>query len=391
MIGSNLWVMDEFTVRRLVVAPHRRADALPKPSPAPAAARDTPYAVVGGVAIISLTGVLTKYSDVYARIFGGTSTKDTLGIFQDALKDSRVSAVLYYVDSPGGEVDGTSDLAEAIAASDKPVFAYISDCGASGAYWIASQCDKIYANTTASIGCIGVYRVLADTSKLYEQAGVSIKLVKAGAFKGVGEDGIAITDPQLADQQREVDEVYDVFVQAIADGRDMSLKDATAIATGQTWIASKAEELGLIDGIATFDDVLSKLTGNEMSKASVTTRTTKKTNVGMRTASKVSTQAVDPVKSAQEKAFAAAFAIGFNNGFNEAVAGERRRFAGIVKICDGDAAFALAQFRNGNDEATAATEFRAAKIAAVDLNSRSSPAMAKFVAAVTLPPRTKAK
>jgi signal peptide peptidase SppA len=229
-------------------------------------AEPAPYEVVNGVAIMQLCGPLMKYDDIFTQMFGGSSTLSAQQNIQAALLDSKVTATLLIIDSPGGEVSGTGDLAETIANSTKPVIAYISDKCASGAYWAASQADYVFCNSTASVGSIGVYCVWEDTSQAYADAGVKVTLIKAGDFKGTGADGVPISDDQIAEEQREVNEIYEMFVDAVANGRSMTNSQAKQLATGQSWIASKAKDLGLVDGIASLDDVFGMLSGGQMAQ-----------------------------------------------------------------------------------------------------------------------------
>lgn len=385
---GKIWAMEQAALSALADAPPPPTPpaateaCLPAPARVGEAADTRPYAVSDGVAIIPLVGVLTKYEDLFSWLYGGTSTQRTLAIFEAAVADEQVRAVLFYVDSPGGYIDGVATLAEAIADAAKPVWAYVSDNAHSAAYWIASQCDRIYANTTAGVGSIGVYRLLDDTSKLFEEAGVKRRIVKAGEFKGVGEDGVEITDPQLADQQREVDAVYDVFVDAVASGRGLDRDDALSVATGQSWIAGKAQELNLIDGVASIDDVLSLMTGDEVAKANVTaaTQTTPtaatsaeqpKPAQSAQAATQANQPDADPVIEPTPPATPAqaeAAVADDESETDEAKAAkvrdataraERQRLADIMEVCDDDAAFANEQFIKGADKAAAAIAYNA--------------------------------
>ena len=105
-----------------------------------------PYRVQNKVAILSLAGILTKGVTFITRWFGGTSTRAFGADFFAALEDPGVSVILIYVDSPGGEVSGTAELAHQIAASrgKKDIVAYSDGLIASAAYWIAAAADRIY-------------------------------------------------------------------------------------------------------------------------------------------------------------------------------------------------------------------------------------------------------
>lgn len=222
-----------------------------------------------GVAVIDLSGPLTKYETSFQSFFGGTSTVRARATLRDAARDPRVHAILLRIDSPGGTVAGTSDLAEAIKAADarKPVHAYIEDLGASAAYWLASQARRVSANTSAEVGSIGVFAVLEDTSGAYAKEGVKVHVVKAGAFKGLGVPGTAITDAQLSEVQRQVDAIGDIFVTAIASGRQLPLKRVKELADGRVHIAQAAKDLGLIDEVGTLESAVAHAASGETKRA----------------------------------------------------------------------------------------------------------------------------
>jgi signal peptide peptidase SppA len=217
---------------------------------------------VGGVAIVEVAGTLTKYGDLWDMLFGtGSAMLDIGAAVREAAGDDSVSSILLRVDSPGGTVAGTADLAAEVAAANlvKPVTAYIEDLGASAAYWISSQAGKVYSNKTAIVGAIGTYATLTDTSELAGKLGVKIHVIKAGDYKGTGVPGSEVTDAQLEDQQRIINSLNSHFVGGVARGRRMSAAAAEKLADGRVHVGSEAESLGLTDGVKSFGDVLAGL------------------------------------------------------------------------------------------------------------------------------------
>jgi signal peptide peptidase SppA len=168
------------------------------------------------VSIIDLVGPLTKYRNLFSMLFGGTAMTQAAAEVRAAAQDDRVGNIVLYVDSPGGTVAGVDELAQAIydARQIKPVIGYISDLGASGAYYAVSQATKVYANRGAFVGSIGVYSVVTDFSKAFAAEGVRVDVIRAGALKGSGVPGTEVTDAQRAQVQRIVDASYELFVGA---------------------------------------------------------------------------------------------------------------------------------------------------------------------------------
>ena len=212
------------------------------------------YTVSNGVAVIDLSGPLMKVDSK----FGGTNTVRARGAIRQAVADPNVSSILLHVDSPGGSVAGTAELAADVKAADalKPVHAHIDDLGASAAYWIASQARKVTANAMAMVGSIGTLLVLEDTSQVMDAAGIKVHVLSTGPFKGAGADGAPITPEQLAYMQSLVDGMNAGFLAAVGDGRQMDKKALAAVSDGRVWLAKEAKSLGLIDAVDSMDAVV---------------------------------------------------------------------------------------------------------------------------------------
>ena len=118
--------------------------------------------------------------------------------------DASVQAVVLWVDSPGGEVAGTSAVAEAVwrLRQVKPVVAYVPAKMGSCAYWIGSQARSVVVDTTAVVGAIGTYWAVEDQSGLYERMGVKMRVVRDGQYKGLAHPGTEVTAEQLEEVQR---------------------------------------------------------------------------------------------------------------------------------------------------------------------------------------------
>lgn len=219
------------------------------------------YAMRGSVAIIDLSGPLTKYSSSFQAMFGGSSTMEARRSLRKAQADEAVTAIALRIDSPGGTVDGIADLVDEIGAvsASKPVWAFVEDLGASAAYWVACACDRIVANRTAMVGSIGVFSVLEDSSAQAELVGIKVHVVRTGPLKGAGVAGTPITPETLADSQRVVDAVFASFAGDVGKSRELAGERLDAVSTGQVWIAKEAKRLGLVDAIDTFDSTITKL------------------------------------------------------------------------------------------------------------------------------------
>jgi signal peptide peptidase SppA len=211
---------------------------------------------------------MTKKESSASYLFGGTSTVRTRQLLRAAAKDDDVKVILLHIDSPGGQVSGTAELADDVreAGIKKPVVAFIDDLGASAAYWVASQAGHIMVNKMGSVGSIGVFSAVQDSSQMAAAAGVKVHLITTGKYKGAGQPGVHISDAQLAEWQKQVDSIYDEFKSAVATGRALSDDAVSELADGRIFRAEEAKTLGLIDAVGSLDDLLVQLDTNLAAK-----------------------------------------------------------------------------------------------------------------------------
>jgi len=239
---------------------------------------DAPVTKIGAggdkIAIVELSGPLMKQ---VSSLSGGTSTVQARAQIHRAARDDSVAAIVLRIDSPGGTVSGTQDLADEVAAAAKrkPVVAYIEDLGASAAYWIASQASKVYAaNKTTLVGSIGTYAVLYDMSARAAMLGVKVHVIRAGDHKGAGTPGTEITPEQLARWQTIVGSLNEQFLQGVAQGRKLPLARVQQLATGDVHVGEAAQALGLIDGVQSFDATLAQLIPKKSTKGKAMSEST---------------------------------------------------------------------------------------------------------------------
>ncbi len=210
-----------------------------------------------GVAVIEMEGPMMKG---YSK-FGGTNTLAVRVALRAAAEDPDVTGIMLHIDSPGGHVAGTAEVADEVrnVKKAKPVFAHIDDLGASAAFWVASACDSISINQMGKTGSIGTVAVVEDSSKMYEAAGVTVHVISTGAFKGAFNPGAPVTAEHLAYLQEMIDGINQFFLAAVQKGRGMSATKLAAIADGRVFSAAKALELGLVDAVQPFDKALAEV------------------------------------------------------------------------------------------------------------------------------------
>ncbi|MEQ8409119.1 MAG: S49 family peptidase [Gammaproteobacteria bacterium] len=251
--------MDLVATRLQAYARHIEANGI-EAGPAEDAQRDGyPIHVTGGVAVIPLMGPMIRRAGPFAMMFGIVGTDMVRAMVETALADEEIHTILLRVDSPGGSVSGLAELADSIHSAEKPVIAQIEGMAASAAYYIASQCDKVYLGRSDLVGSIGARLMLYDYSIMYEEAGVKAIPIDTGEFKSAGAVGTEITEEHQADFQRIVDFYFDDFVQAVMRGRDLTDEQVRAVGDGRMYTPKESMAAGLVDGIATIDQTLSSL------------------------------------------------------------------------------------------------------------------------------------
>lgn len=254
------WAITEEAMQRMATIaaeqdPEKRRSAMQAILGPKRAVDAQPYDVVDGIALVEVSGVISK------RPYWGDSAGATLTIrknIQAALDDAAVEAILLQVDSPGGTVDGTAELAEFVfqARESKPVFAYADGLMCSAAYWIGSAAQQVFAPATAQVGSIGVLMAHMDISRLLEDWGVKITFLHAGEDKVLGNYAEPLSDKARAYFQSRLDEIYGLFLDAVAKHRGVSRGQAADMAEGRVFHGREAMRLGLVDAIMNLDQAV---------------------------------------------------------------------------------------------------------------------------------------
>ncbi len=201
--------------------------------------------VEDGIGVISISGPMLRRPDLFSiLIFGATDTEEIARAIREATERDDVQAIFLDIDSPGGTVNGTPELAQAVAdaSREKYVYAFTSGQMCSAAYWVASQCDAIYASPSARVGSIGVILPVVDSSEAYRNEGLKIEVFAAGKFKSAGTPGTSLTDEQREWLQTDVNEIAADFKSAVlSKGR----KIPDEAMEGQTFSARNAQRFNL--------------------------------------------------------------------------------------------------------------------------------------------------
>jgi signal peptide peptidase SppA len=171
-----------------------RGGFLPKQEP-----QNSLLSIEDGIGVVAIEGPILRKPDLFAKVFyGATSSEEIADALQEIAGRDDIRAVLLNIDSPGGTVAGTPELANAVAALDKkkPVYAFSSGLMCSAAYWVASQARAIYATPSAQVGSIGVVQAVVDNSAALDRNGIKVEVFSVGKYKAMGAPGTPLTDDQ---------------------------------------------------------------------------------------------------------------------------------------------------------------------------------------------------
>jgi ClpP class serine protease len=214
----------------------------------------------GSVAVIPVVGPLIRHADAFSEISGASSYARVRKDFQAALDSVSVASILFSIDSPGGEVNGCFELADAIYAARalKPIRAYVGGTGASAAYALASACERITCAATAELGSIGVRAGYLDASRAMTAAGLKewIFVSSQSPHKNF--------DPNVEDDRTRLQVVLDdlaaVFVESVARNRGVSAETVLAdFGAGDVMVGARAVAAGLADELGDFESVIAEM------------------------------------------------------------------------------------------------------------------------------------
>jgi protease-4 len=188
------------------------------------------------------------------------SPQPVVGQLKKFADDSSIKAIILHVNSPGGGVAASEEIYREVKRireeKKKRVVVSIETVGASGAYYIASASNKIYADQGSIVGSIGVIAEWVNYGDLLKWAKLKNIVFKTGEFKDTGNPARDLTPAEQAYMQSLIDNMFGQFVQAVADGRSMKFDDVKAIANGKVWTGKEALDMKLIDNIGDFEEVV---------------------------------------------------------------------------------------------------------------------------------------
>jgi len=224
------------------------------------------YDVVSGVAVIEVHGTLVERLGTRRPHSGMTGYDGILENVRSALTDPEVAAVVLLIDSPGGEVAGCLDVADAIYSGrgTKPIWAILDESAYSAAYVIASAADRIYVPRTGGVGSIGITCAHVDFSKALTSAGLEVTLIPYGGRQpnGNGNSENPLSNDELENLQADIAVTDKRLVDTVARNRRLTTQKIRDMQAG-TYLGAEGVKQGLADFVmspeAAFNKFLEKL------------------------------------------------------------------------------------------------------------------------------------
>lgn len=225
-------------------------------------AQQKPYVTPLGTAVIQTTGVLGLGLTKFEKLTGGVDMAEVGDVIDEMLANPAVKRIAFQINSPGGTVLGTPELADKVYNIPLPTMSYARELIASGAYYWGSQADQLLAAPSAYVGSIGVIMVDESYAEYYNQIGLKMEIFRAGKFKAANIAGEGYTDEMRMLEQERILAMHEQFKQTVL--RTRSFADRADM-EGQVYPGAVAAEKGLVTGLAnTFEEALAMFEGSDV-------------------------------------------------------------------------------------------------------------------------------
>ncbi len=207
------------------------------------------------IALIPISGMITLNGNTgffMASISGASIVEQIRG----ANEDPKVKAIVLEINSPGGTVMGSKVVVDAVKDVEKPIISVITESGTSGAYWVASQTDAIFADELSYVGSIGVMASYLEYDGLLDDYNVTYRRLVTGDYKDMNSPYREMTEEEEELIMERLEGVHNFFVDDVASGRNMSAEEVEDLATGIFYFGMDCVDNGLIDYIGDKEDAI---------------------------------------------------------------------------------------------------------------------------------------
>ena len=211
----------------------------------------------GNIAVVPIKGMIAT-SDSSSLLAGkATDSSKIVSLIKKINESKEIKAILLEIDSPGGSPVASEEIADALKKLNKPKIAVIRETGASGAYWIATSADKIFASKMSITGSIGVTASSLEFAGLLKDYNVTYRRLISGKYKDAGSPYRSLTNEEKDLYQNILDKIREEFIITVAKNRNLSEDKVRELATGFVFLGEEAQKFGLIDELGSKDDAVS--------------------------------------------------------------------------------------------------------------------------------------
>jgi protease-4 len=207
------------------------------------------------IAVISIQGTITSSPSFLTE---SVTPNDVFALIKTAEDDPSIKGVIFEINSPGGSVVASREMAYAVRNMKKPALCWMGDIAASGAYWVASSCDHIMADPLSMTGSIGVTASYLEFSKLFEKYGITYEQITSGERKDIGSPFRNMTEEEKEKMEYIINEIFEYFLSDVKERRNLTESQVEQIVSGDIFLGKDAVNLGLIDSLGTFQEAKEK-------------------------------------------------------------------------------------------------------------------------------------
>jgi protease-4 len=214
------------------------------------------YKVKEKIAVVYAEGEILSGHDEYGVIDDGRYVK----LLKELRRQEDIKAVVLRINSPGGNILSAENIYRqltALQSDGKKLVVSMGDLAASGGYYLSAMADSIFAQPNTLTGSIGVFSLIPNPARaLDEKLGVQFDTVRTGPYSADFTLMFPWSERENTYLQKRTDAYYELFLEKVAEGRNMTRDEVHAVAQGRIWSGERARELGLVDRIGDLDDAI---------------------------------------------------------------------------------------------------------------------------------------
>ena len=207
------------------------------------------------IAVIQMSGTISSSPQLLTE---SVIPNDIFSMIDKVEEDPSIKGAIFMINSPGGSVVASREIAHAVKEMEKPTVCWMADVAASGAYWIASACDHVMADPLTMTGSIGVTASYLEFSELFDEYGVTYEQITSGERKDMGTPFRNMTSDERERMEYLTSEIFSYFLSEVVENRNLTQEQIDQVIEGDIFLGKDAVSVGLIDSTGTLKDAKDK-------------------------------------------------------------------------------------------------------------------------------------